>query len=461
MTTVLSWLFIALPFVLALLAALAIPLLGGLLYRRVAAGLVFVALMTGGGAFFFGQMRLYLGIHVYVDDLGYALLGAVAALRWALAADMPRRHASWLVWSALFFVALALGLLAHGTTAGVHARDYFYALAAASYFMSFPIGERQLRQLATAMFALALLLLAVAGYRWTVYLLDIRELLPEGGVWSPDGELRVIPAHEALLLAQLLVLSLFFSRWQGAAVRWIAPLLLAAVLAVQHRSVWMATLIGVVVALLAARIAARAAPHARGSTLAQLAALLIVVTLTALPLLFIERLSGLSEQLGRSASTALAGQGTVHSRLQDWRRTLAEWAGAGPQALLVGQGFGRDTTRLLITEDGQRRSVRFGTHNHYVAVLTDTGVIGLAAFGALVAGTLAGLLRLLRQGVEAAAPLLVLLAMQLAYYVPYGTDAWQHVLFGLAVAFVATQRRQAAIDAPRPASPQARIVAWR
>ena len=132
----------------------------------------------------------------------------------------------------------------------------------------------------------------------------------------------------------------------------------------------------------------------------------------------------------------------MHSRLEDWQQTLKEWSRAGPRAWLIGYGFGRDTTRLLLNESGERRVVRFGTHNHYIALLTNTGLLGLTAFLALVAWVLKGLYTLCRAGqAGAVAPtLLTLIIMQLAYYVPYGGDTLQHALLGLAVAFVASQR---------------------
>ena len=42
---------------------------------------------------------------------------------------------------------------------------------------------------------------------------------------------------------------------------------------------------------------------------------------------------------------------------------------------------------------------------------------------------------------------LAVLTMQLAYYVPYGSDHWQHALLGLLAAFGATRHRQ--IDRPQ------------
>jgi hypothetical protein len=461
MNAALAWLMISMPYLVALGLGLAVPLLALALYTRFAAGLGFLALMFAADSVFFGSARINLGVNLYVNDLVFLLLGGVAAARWAFARDMPRRPLPWVLFVALFFLGLGWGLAEHGTPAGVQARDYFYGIVAASYFMSFPVDERRVKQVFEAAFLLSLLLLVVAAYRWTVYYLPVSALLPPGGVWSPDGPTRVIPSQEALLLAQVLLLGLFFSKAAtGTRVaRWLAPVLLAAVVTLQHRSVWVAAVIGLVAAFALGR-------SVQGNKFGQLIALLVVVTLTALPLVFSERLSSVTQEVGRSAATAVAGQGTVHSRLQDWRQTLRDWSQAGPRALVVGYGFGRDTARVLVNEQGERRLITFGTHNHYVAMITNTGVLGLAAF-AVFAGALVlrlyGMVRRAEGGIAAPA-LLTLLTMQLAYYVPYGTDYMQHALLGIVGAFVATRQREVAARAPaavrRPASAR-RIVAWR
>ncbi len=461
MNAALAWLMISMPYAVALGLGLAVPLLALALYTRFTAGLVFLALMFAADSVFFGSARIYLGINLYVNDLVFVLMGAVAAARWAFASDMPRRPLAWVLFVALFFLGLGWGLAVHGTPAGVQARDYFYGIVAASYFMSFPVDERRVRQVLEAAFVVSLLLLVVAAYRWTVFYLPLPALLPPGGVWSPDGPTRVIPSHEALLLAQVLLLGLFFSKAATGtrAARWLAPLLLAAVVTLQHRSVWVAALIGLVAAFALGR-------SVQGNKFGQWVALVVVVTLTALPLVFSERLSSVTQEVGRSAATAVAGQGTVHSRLQDWRQTVREWSQAGPRALAVGYGFGRDTARVLVNEQGERRLITFGTHNHYVAMLTNTGVLGLLAFLVFVGGLATGLYGMVRraEGGIAAPALLTLLVMQLAYYVPYGTDYLQHALLGVVAAFVATRQREVAARSPaaarRPAA-QRRIVAWR
>ncbi len=448
----------AVPFVVALLLGLGVPLLLLWLYRSFAAGAAFIALVFTSDVVFFGSARLNLGIHVYVDDLAFLLMGGAATARWLWARDMPGRPRLWLAFVGLFVFATVSGLMSHGTAAGVQAREFFYAIVAASYFMSFPVQAAQLHILLKALMWAAAALLLVCAYRWLVYYWPIPELLPPGRVWSADGPTRVIASHQTLWLAQLLIVGLFFTPLGRAAqvARWLAPLWLVAVLALQHRSVWVALAIGVVCAL-------ALAPTVQASRAGQLGALIIVIVLTALPLVYSERLSGVTQEIGRSAATAVAGQGTVHSRLQDWRQTLGDWSRAGPRALWVGYGFGRDTARIIVNEQGERRLITFGAHNHYITMLTQTGLLGLACFLAVALGTARGLYRLCRAGEGAASVaasvLLVWLVMQLAYYVPYAGDTLQHALLGVALALVATRAKATAKTPARPLHP--RDLAWR
>jgi O-Antigen ligase len=458
MLQTLGYLFNAVPFVVAMGLGLLVPVLLLWLMRSSAAGAAFIALVFTSDAVFFGSARLNLGLHVYVDDLAFLLLGGAVLARWLFVREVPRIPRAWYLLIAVFALAVGAGLVSHGTAAGVQAREHFYAIVAASYFMSFPVQAADLAKFVRAMLVSAMVLLLLCTYRWVVYYLPIPELLPPGRVWSPDGPTRVIASHQTLLMAQLLVIGLFFTRLGAAArgARWMLPLLLAAVLALQHRSVWIAALVGVASAL-------ALAPRVQGSRVAQLVALLVVGTLTALPLVFSERLSGVTQEISRSAATAVAGQGTVHSRLQDWRQTLGDWSRAGPRALSVGYGFGRDSARVVVNEQGERRLITFGAHNHYVSVVTTMGVLGLAAFLWVAAGTALGLFRRYSSasadGVVPAA-LLVLLVMQLAYYVPYAGDYLQHALMGLAVAWVATHKARATPGAAAAGVQRHKEPAW-
>jgi uncharacterized membrane protein len=79
-------------------------------------------------------------------------------------------------------------------------------------------------------------------------------------------------------------------------------------------------------------------------------------------------------------------------------------------------------------------------------VLTSFGVIGFAAFVVVFAQVLRGLWRLSQARDEGSPPsalLLVLIAMQLVYYVAYAVDFMQYLVLGMALAWVAGHERVA------------------
>lgn len=428
-------------------SGLLLALLLGLLYRRFDAGLWLTLLVFLAEAAFNGVGSIRVGIRLDLTDIGLALLGAAAAARWLCAADMPRRPYAWMILVAIFFAALASGLAVYGTRAGVQARDQFYAIATASYAMSFSMDERRLGQLFDFVAAAALALSALCIYRWIVYYTPIDALLPAGGAYSPDGPMRVIKSHEALVLAQALLLGAFFPMAARGAqrLRLLTPVLLAAVVALQHRSVWIALVVGA----LTASVVSRRRGWSRRSQWLAVAGL---VCLAAMPFAFSERLSSVAAQVIRSATTAAAGQGSVHARLQDWRNGLLQWSTSGPRTLAFGEGFGRDRTRTVLTQTGEERRIQYGWHNHYLSLLTSCGLVGLLAFLGVVGYALVGLHRLCTRadGAVAAPALLSLLAAQLTYFVPFDAHYVQYLLLGAAISMVATAARKASANQPGP-----------
>lgn len=447
----LSIVFSVLPFVVVFVFSLAIPVLLVLCYSRYRVGLTIIAGMFTIEALAMNVGGLHLGISLYYTDFALAFIGLTALLRLLFAADFPLRHRGWLLFCAVICVNLLIGLAAYGTSAGVQVRPYFYFIATGLYAMSFPMDARRVRLTLNTLAGVGVLLLCLTVYRWVVYYTPITSLLPEGGVYSGDGAMRVIPSNEALVLAELLVAGLFFA----AAARglrltmWLAPLLLGAVLALQHRSVWLTLMVGVLIRFLIVR-------GKEASTFTQALLLAAVLAITVTPLLLSKQLDGVTQQLQSSAERALQGADTTGSRLNNWKATLSIWANAGPQALAIGKTFGEDTTRYI--DDAKHGSIKisFFAHNLYVQTLYNTGLVGLGAFLMALAYVIRGLYRLNQQGVGGSQTqvLLVLVLMQCAYYVPYGTDYLQSLLFGVAMSFVAT-RLPRAETAPLPAGSMA------
>ncbi len=419
------------PYAVAAVLGLAIPLLLLATYNHFVAGLILVAATLVLEAMNLSQPILRIGLTLYVPDLPMVLLGLAAALRWLLRKDVPRRHAAWVLVALVFFADLAIGLARHGTAAGVQGRADFYSIAAATYAMSFPIGQRQVRQLVQVCSLAALALVLLCVYRWVVYYTPIPELLPPSGVYNRDGAIRVIGANLALLIADMFVVGLFLLRRERSAglARWLSPILLATVLVLQHRSVWLAGIAGVLLCLLLAR--------AERVPLWQQVAVGVLVAVTAAAPLFLSET--ISQQVQSSATRAIAGEGTVDARFANWRATIQQWWGDGTRAIAFGRELGSDTTRVVESESGTV-SINFNAHNHFVDVLTNLGVLGLIGTVAVFAYSAIGLIRQGRKRDDDSpysAMLMVLLGMQLTFYVAYTVDYLQYLMLGVSLAWVA------------------------
>jgi hypothetical protein len=437
----LAWLLIGLPYILAALMGLGLSALGVLGYSRFVVGMGVIALTFVLEALYMSSGGLQLGIALYYTDLSMVFIAALTVLRWLLVRDVAMRQWAWTLYVCVFVVNLAWGLAANGTSAGVQARPYFYAIVIASYAMSFRLDDRDLRRLITTLAAASVCFMLLCAYRWTVYYLPITELLPEEGNYNIDGAMRVIRSNEALVIAQSLVICLFVSGL-GLTAQWmrvLAPALLGVVIALQHRSVWVATLAGVLFSFLVAGGSHR-------SRVRQLLLLGAIVMLTALPMVLSDQLAGVASQVSRSAQTGAAGEGTASERLDSWQQILQGWSSDGPVALAIGRKFGSDVSRLVHDQTtGGLRRIAYTAHNHYIQTLSSLGLLGLLGFLATFAYALTGLYRLSRLNIGGGVTqaLLVLLLMQAVYYIPYSTDYFQHLILGMALAYV--QSHQAAL----------------
>lgn len=459
--TLLGYAMTAMPYVIATALGVLLPALGALCYARFGVGLLVLLGMYAVEALFMDVGGIQLGIALYVTDFALIFVGAVAALRLLSIHAVPKRHWAWLVFGLTFVVSLGLGLASFGSTAGVQARPYFYFLVAWSYGMSFEITFRHVRLAMNSLVAIAVLLLLITAFRWVVYYLPVRELLPEGGSYNVDGPIRVIRSFEALVLAEVLVVGLLLHRAARGftLARILSPLILAFVVVLQHRSVWVATFAGLMGAILIARSRA-------GKSAEQVVLAVVIVAVTALPLAIDDRLAGIGGQLGSSAGSALEGRGTTGERVESWKEIVGQWSQGGPRSILIGQSFGSDPTRYVHDQDrGGLRKISYTAHNFYVQTLANMGLLGLGSFLAAAAYVLRGLYRICAESTEGAEAnaLLVLIIMQLVYYVPYGTDYLQSLFFGVALAYVAVHERKRRVSRNGTSTamrPPARLSRW-
>ena len=427
----------AVPFVVALLLGLLVPVLLIYLHRNFALGLFLVAFSFLLDTLTLGGVAINLGFNLFSADLVFLLLAFSATVRLLLVADCPPKNKAWFVFSALVLVSLLTGLATFGSSAGVQGRSYFYFVVAGSYAMSFPATEWRVLSLFKAMATVTLALIGIAFYRWVVYYLPISSLLPPGGTYNIDGAIRVIYSNHVLVMAQVMVAAFFFAVASPsfALIRIFSPLLLGMVVVLQHRSVWLAAMVGVLVRMLLGKTQS-------GSVMNQLVVVAAIAAVTAVPLAFNQTLSGVTQQVSNSAAGAVSGGGTGGERLQSWGEIVKNWYGAGARSIAIGQSFGSDNTRTVVNESGQSKQISYIAHNLYVQTLFNTGLLGLLAYGIASFYVLAGLYKICRTTRDNvhAEILLVMLAMQAVYYIPYGVDYLQALLFGVALAFVANSQ---------------------
>ncbi|MFM7534096.1 MAG: O-antigen ligase family protein [Rubrivivax sp.] len=398
-----------------------------------------------------GAPILRIGVTWFITDVPLVLIAAAAAVRWLFASTMPRRYAPWLLFALAFLGSLGVGLAINGTSAGVSARPAFYAIAVGSYALSFPMRGEQIHRLMAALAFAAVGLLALSMYRWAVYLLDIRDLLPVGGVYNVDGAIRVVHANAALAIAQVAVIGVLFagSRLVSPSMRLAAPALIAATLVLQHRSVWLAAIVAVFVGLLLAR-------RARTSWWQSVALVVGAVAVVGATMALSPQLRA---DVSASASRAVQGQGTVAARFDNWQASLGEWYSKGPAVIAMGRPPGGEQWRVLKAEEGERYLVTHGTHNHYLELLQSHGVLGLTLWLWVVAVCVAGLWRHRQaededRGIPSV--LLALILSQAVYFVAYNVDYMQTLILCCALAWVLQRKGvlAAAGIAPAPAHPE-------
>lgn len=397
---------------------------------RVGAAIFFMALYLK--AFLDPEFSLQIGIAIYPLDLAFLVLMVAAALRALGGRILAVPLIPFCLLLGLFGFSFLQGLAQHGTAAGVVFRKFFYFLTALAYFSTYRYTADRVRETVRAWLVFSGFLLASVLVRWTVDLGSIG--LP---FLRPNSEesLRVVPSDMALILAQsaLLLLTMVASGSKNAPRAFaFSGALLLAVVALQHRSVWIAACLGLLFAQLMSANSRMAGRLVRGSTLAVLCCVLAAGTVGALGYYDVE---ALVHSLQYSLDTAVTLDTTAGERLNSWRVLLEMWADGGYRAWVAGFPFGTSPTREVMTTTGEFRTIEYGAHNAFVEILFYGGGLALAGFLTLYAKLFLGLFA---RKAELVAPTLykgqvaMLLVMQLCYYVPYGIEFAQAIWIAVA-----------------------------
>jgi hypothetical protein len=434
---ILSYLFVALPFVIAFLVALSLCALafmfvnGATMAMGVMVGIFLLETSS------LTPLALNLGLWVYPPDLLALLLLPAFVYRLAWLKKFNAIPLVWWVLGIVWMGSFGWGLAQYGTGAGVDFRPFFYVWLGTAYLATFDYDEAFARRFMKFFIIMGVGVCAIAYYRWTMAGFDY-EFHRELERFDATGValLRVIPAGATFILT----CALFVVAYQAVTesfrpTAWLlAGVFAITVIAMQHRSVWVAGCAGFVALALALRQLRAGA----GSKLFSMAlAGMVLIVLIAVSGRFQGAVQSIEDQASRATSTS---SGTFVGRVIGWQALLKMWVDSrSPVTYLVGKPFGSGYDRYESSNSGTEK-VGYMPHNFYVQLLYRGGLIGLIAFVWATAQGVRTLWDRLRRKDDAMAPLLfAMLVAQLVYYVPYGIDYGQMISFGLLLGMIAKE----------------------
>ena len=446
---VLGYTFAVLPFAVVMTIAFLLMLLGWGAYHRIQVGLGLVMMTFAIDAAFAGLPSFQLGINTQPTDIVFVVLAVIAILRVLFARDVPPKSIYWILFGVTLAGSFVVGLAKFGTTAGVEFRSTFYFWFGVAYFATFPMDDKRLASVAWWIMAGGVAMLSITVFRWIADAVD----WDINVMWRGVGDFvpfRVMRSSEAFLMAEALIVSAFFIARDRSRVHWIwVPFYLATIIVLQHRSVWLAMVAGMIsiyVVMPALTRRRLTLPFAGG---------LALVFAAAVVLLALGKLGGVTESVESQAEAATSlDKGTTGSRIYSWGQLIGDLS---PVSAVVGKPYGSGFVRF--DSDTAEGKVEWAPHNHYVQTLLREGIIGLALFVLTYAVTMRRLLFIddFDRSKLPARLLFSILVMAVVMYVPYGPTYDHAIPLGIALSMTAGRPAPAWNRRRNQARPSARV----
>ena len=383
---------------------------------------------------------MHLGLSLYPPDLLVLLLLPGFFYRLVILKKFRSIPRAWWVLGLVQMTLFAWGVVSFGTGAGVDYRPHFYVWLGAAYLATFDYDEVWARRFLKFFIMMGIGVCVIAYFRWIMGAVDYkfqRELLQLDS--TGVGFQRVVAAGPMFITA----CALLVTAYQAATNRtkpmaWMLVLLFGiTILAMQHRSVWMATFAGIM-ALGWALSRVRSGVGSKFLSMGLGLGLLLLVIVASGK--FGGAVDSVQQQAERATSTT---SGTFAGRVGGWQSLLKMWVDShSPVTYLVGKPFGGGYERYQLGSAGAQK-VGYMPHNYYVHLLYRGGLIGLFAFLWVVAQSLKVLLMRMKNKQDAIAPLLfAMLVAQLVYFIPYELDYAQMILIGLLLGLISSEQKK-------------------
>jgi hypothetical protein len=437
----LRFVFTAIPFVVAFLLPLLLFYGAWSFYYRPVTAIRWVIWVFVIETIMIIQPVLPLGIKLFIPDLVFLLIGMAGVLR-IFTIKLHREHYVWLLFGAALMLSFALGVIQYGTKAGVEFRAYFYFWAGVWYFMTFPLSTADVDKIARSWVFASAILVVVVSLRWVAQALgmDIARYWNDGG-----GSLRVFNAAQTYFLATAFLIA-FYSHLNKTGPKWwgsLLPLLLVCIVVLQHRTLWVVTVVSIGVLFLAAG-------KIRSKAVSTFLVAALVGTAVLVPLFTGGKLDTVQQSLVHSVQEVGQENSTMTWRVQSWRALVEQWAHGGPVVNLIGYPFGSGYERHI---EATQNELTQSPQSQYVTVLMRTGMIGIVAMLAVYYLAIKAMRRInshaSSQTVDSKL-LLALLIGQLLFFITYSVHYSQLIPLGLSLVMLGQFRRQPTKDEGAP-----------
>lgn len=383
-------------------------------------------------------------VAIGLSDLSAILIMAAAILRLLRQPQTSIGQRLLLALTAVVVFGLVRGVASFGIqTAANEFREFLSFLSAAIYISTFP-GEKLRTSIAKAWKLVAMILLAICILRWANKLAGV-PIGPfalggrsETMVFGQGDSLRVIHAGDTLILLQALLIvgtawaaGLQRDRISAPASRvplagnastvWFLGALLLSILLLQHRTIWVTTMVsGIVVIILL-----------RDRQMATRVAALVVVLVSLVSAAAVVNTGGerLPEPIGDQLSDSATNENTFVWRFEGWVQLAGGGGNASVTDVLLGHPFGSGYERRL---NGQ--TVEVNPHSTYLSFFLRSGIIGLLLLLAVYSHVLLALRRSRSVGLGIPQAVLIgILVSQLVFGLTYNPFTEQGLLLGLAI----------------------------
>lgn len=356
------------------------------------------------------------GIRVSLSDLGFGLIGLAAVMRLVRRSHLSLGQAAALLLAGMAVLSLMLSVGAGPIEQSVNSfRGYFGFLAALVYFSTVTTDRDQREDFMRIWFGPAIVMAGLVVMRWGGRLAGVDlGVIDE----SFDAPIRVLDGPESLFVGSsallFLVPALAPAANRPAREKYLGVVLLIITVLLNRRTLWLAVAAAALLVVI------------RDPRIGRRVVLAVGVGFA----LFVASLPLFAGDDGGGAARPVTDASTLLWRAEGWMGLL-ETGPEEPAHYLIGQPFGSGYDR---TVDG--RTLESNPHNFYLQTFLRTGIIGLGALVVTLWAAVRGLSRRRTEGFDAltSGHLLVLVVVQLVWYLAWPPGAEQGLLLGLALA---------------------------